>query len=58
VVADHALRAVALPVGSHELQLRYEPASLRLGLLISGATTLLVLGIGSALVVQRRRRSR
>jgi hypothetical protein len=34
--ADHALRGIPLPAGEHTVVLRYEPASLRLGLAISG----------------------
>ena len=33
---NHALRGVAVPAGEHEVELRYEPRSLRLGLWISG----------------------
>jgi hypothetical protein len=34
--AFHALQGIALPAGDHEVTLRYEPLSLRLGLWISG----------------------
>jgi hypothetical protein len=34
--AYHALQGIALPAGEHEVTLRYEPLSLRLGLWISG----------------------
>ncbi|MDP9379198.1 MAG: YfhO family protein [Chloroflexota bacterium] len=34
-VADHALRAVAVPAGEHTVELRYESMTLRLGLAIS-----------------------
>ncbi|HEY7036060.1 MAG TPA: YfhO family protein, partial [Thermomicrobiales bacterium] len=35
--ADHVLRAVPLPAGSHVVEVRYEPASLRIGLWLTGA---------------------
>jgi hypothetical protein len=37
-VADHTLRAVALPAGEHVVELRYESTALRIGLVISLAT--------------------
>lgn len=36
-VADHVLRAVPLTAGEHVVELRYEPASLRIGLALTGA---------------------
>ncbi len=42
-VADHALRAVAVQAGEHRVELRYEPLSLRLGLVISALFGLSVL---------------
>jgi hypothetical protein len=33
---DHALRGVPLPAGEHTVELRYEPLSLRVGLIITG----------------------
>jgi hypothetical protein len=44
-VADHVLRAVPISAGSHVVELRYEPASLRIGLWLSGA------GIAAGLVL-------
>jgi len=44
LVADHALRAVPLPAGEHRVELRYDPLSLRAGLVISGLTGLAMLG--------------
>jgi membrane protein YfhO len=38
--ANHAFRAVALPPGEHQVQMHYEPASLRIGLALSGASLL------------------
>ncbi len=36
-VANHVLRAVPLAAGAHVVELRYEPASLRIGLALTGA---------------------
>jgi len=54
-VADHALRAVPLPPGQHEIELRYEPRSLQVGLAISGFTSLGVLGIWLMALARRLR---
>ncbi len=43
--ANYTLRAVPIPAGIHSVELRYEPDSLRYGLLISVATALLMAGI-------------
>jgi hypothetical protein len=50
--ADHAFRAVAVPAGEHRIEMRYMPASLRLGALVSGlgalvAGAMLLAGRGS-----------
>jgi Bacterial membrane protein YfhO len=42
LVADHVLRAVPVPAGAHAVELRYEPAGLRVGLGITLATAGLV----------------
>jgi hypothetical protein len=47
--ADHAFRAVVVPAGRHEVEFRFEPRSLRIGLLLSAlsltvALALLVIG--------------
>ncbi len=39
-VANHALRAVPLPAGEHTVELRYESATLRAGLLVTLVTLL------------------
>lgn len=39
--ADHAFRAIALPAGSHRVEMRYAPASVRIGLLVSLLATAL-----------------
>ena len=47
--ADYAFRAVHLPAGEHMLDFRYEPASFRWGVAISGASlviSLLILLVG------------
>jgi hypothetical protein len=41
---DHLLRGVPIPAGEHMVQLRYEPRALRLGVLISGITVVVMLG--------------
>jgi Bacterial membrane protein YfhO len=48
-VADHALRAVPIEAGEHAIELRYEPHSLRLGILISAVFTFLAFAIAFAL---------
>lgn len=48
-VADHALRAVPVPVGEHTVELRYDPLALRVGLPITAATLALVAGIWGTL---------
>jgi hypothetical protein len=50
--ADLMFRAVALPAGTHTVEFRYEPLSVRVGFWISGIT-ILVLGI--CLIVLRRK---
>ncbi|MBI1851357.1 MAG: hypothetical protein HYR85_13540 [Planctomycetes bacterium] len=47
IVADVAFRGVALPAGRHEVTLRYAPRSLRLGIGLSLATAVILLGIGA-----------
>jgi hypothetical protein len=42
---DLALRGVALPAGPHTVELRYEPLSLRVGLLISGIAAVAMLAV-------------
>jgi hypothetical protein len=53
--ADHALRAVWLPPGGHEVVFRYQPMSVRLGAALSGAGICVVLGL---LLPWRQRRQR
>jgi hypothetical protein len=49
--ADHAFRAVWVPAGSHEVEMRFEPGSVRLGAALSALAGAAVL----ALLVTRRR---
>lgn len=54
-VADHALRAVAVPAGTHTVELRFAATAIRAGLAISGITAVLLL---AALLPRRRHRAR
>ena len=42
---NHALRGVPLPAGTHRVDLRYDPPSLRLGLLVSGVSSAAMLAV-------------
>lgn len=50
VPADYLLRGVVVPAGTHEVEMRFRPASHRLGLTISWIATLLVYGGITALL--------
>jgi hypothetical protein len=50
LIADHALRAVPVPAGTHTVMLRHQPASLTAGLAISLGTIALLLVAGLALL--------
>ena len=53
---NHALRGVPLPAGEHEVVVKYEPESLRIGLWSTGLASVAMLGIwGWALADWRRR---
>jgi hypothetical protein len=52
-VADHALRAVAVPAGTHDLELRFESAALSAGLSISLAASAVLVGL-SLYTVRRK----
>jgi hypothetical protein len=54
-VADHALRAVAVPAGAHTVELRYNPPSLRLGVAITLAT-LAALALAAGVILWRGKR--
>lgn len=57
LVADHALGAVAVPAGHHQISFRYSPPGLRagLGLTVVGLVSLAGLLIGDAVLRRRRR---
>lgn len=59
LVANHALRALPIPAGSHAVELRYEPAELRLGLVVTLAAAATLGGMIVAALALRapRRRS-
>jgi uncharacterized membrane protein YfhO len=57
LVADHALRAVPVPAGEHEVTLRYDSWTLDLGIAIT-ALAYLALGALAALALRRRSRRR
>lgn len=48
--ANYLLRAVPVPEGEHEVEMRFEPASHRAGVWISGLSALLVYGLTAALL--------
>jgi len=52
---DHALLGVPLTSGTKDVELRYESAPLRNGLLISGASSVLIAGIWCWALIDRRR---
>ncbi len=41
----HALQGVPLPAGEHTVELRYDPLSLRVGLIVSATATIAMLGV-------------
>jgi hypothetical protein len=51
--ADHAFRAVQVPAGRHEIEMRFEPVSLRLGAALSALAGL----VAAALAAPGRRRA-
>jgi uncharacterized membrane protein YfhO len=52
---DYLLRGIPLPEGEHTISLEYEPSSFRIGLIISGATLLLLVTIPVAKYLIKRR---
>ncbi|HEY3061624.1 MAG TPA: YfhO family protein [Chloroflexota bacterium] len=54
-VADGALRAVSIPVGEHTVELLFESETLRVGMLISSVTALLLVLLGVACITRRLR---
>lgn len=55
---NYTFRAMAIPAGTHAVELRYEPASLRLGIWISVATGVLMLAVFSGAAYRRFARRR
>jgi uncharacterized membrane protein YfhO len=55
-IADHALRAVAVPAGTHTVELHYTPPYLRLGLAIT-LGTLAALALTAGAILWRGKRS-
>lgn len=51
LVADGALRAVAVPAGTHRVEMRYSPASIGWGGVVSFAT---FLGVSAMVLIRRR----
>lgn len=43
-IADHVLRAIPVAAGDHTVTLRYDPSALRVGLLITAATAVVLIG--------------
>lgn len=56
--ADHAFGGVAVPAGTHRIELRYVATGLSTGILISGVSLLIVLGILIVTFVVSRRARR
>jgi len=52
--ADYLFRGVAIPAGSHSVELRYEPASLRYGMALTAGTYGVVLFAGLWWIAERR----
>ena len=52
---DYLLRGVVVPAGTHEVEFRYEPASWRVGWIVSGLALLTLVGVAG--VGWRRRRA-
>jgi hypothetical protein len=55
LIADHALRAVPVPAGEHEVELRYESGTLRVGIVVSSLTCALLAGVALLGLVARLR---
>ncbi|MEJ7840018.1 MAG: YfhO family protein [Thermomicrobiales bacterium] len=53
---NHALRGVFLPAGEHTVELKYEPESLEIGLMVSGGVSVAMISIWSWALVDWRRR--
>jgi hypothetical protein len=54
---NHALRGIALPAGEHTVEIRYEPRSLEVGMIVTGSAAVAMIGVWAwALVDWIRRR--
>jgi hypothetical protein len=53
---NHALRGVPITAGEHTVELKYEPESLRIGMLVTGAAAVAMIGIWAWALVDWRRR--
>ena len=58
VPTNYVLRGVAVPAGSHTVELRYEPDSLQIGLWISSITAIALVGVALAAAWQSIRSRR
>lgn len=54
--ANYIMRAISLPKGNHDIEFRYEPLSVFLGLIIS-FTTLIIMGIISVISFRKYKKS-
>ena len=54
-IVDHTFQGIQLPAGTSEIELRYETPALALGLAISGATVVALLGTAGWVWFDRRR---
>ena len=55
LVVNHAIRGIIVPEGEHRIVFRYEPASVRIGFLVSGAALVLIFGWAMCVVMGKRR---
>ena len=55
LVVNHAIRGIVVPEGEHRIVFRYEPASVRIGFLVSGAALVLTFGWTICVVMWKRR---
>ncbi|QIN77471.1 YfhO family protein [Rubrobacter marinus] len=55
--ADHLLRAVPVPAGEHSVELRYESATLQLGIAVSSVVGAILVALAVAAVVRRRKKA-
>lgn len=58
IPTNHALRGIPLPAGQHRVALRYQPASLQVGLFLTGISTLVMLAVFALAGWKRIRRRR